>query len=242
MISFVFYFHSARSDNLRQTLRLLFERERAIGEVLLVCNDETQESFPRCRVLNMGMGEYCKPVMCNFGVRQARGEIVALLDSDRILPPAYFTKNYRNLAQGEFMSCRRMFNLVRPHTDEELESGSLEFEEETRAEGYELWRKNLFSGNTMFFRNDYLEAGGMDESFVGFGFADTDMTRNVISKGFAAKWVEANEMHLYHPKNVFEVGVESGRERRMEMAMKNVCRFLRKWKDESYWKSCPCLL
>lgn len=242
MISFVFYFHSGRSENLRQTLRLLFARERSIGEVILVCNDRTEESFPGCRVLNMDMGEYRKPVMCNLGVSKACGEVVALLDSDRILPPSYFTRTHRSLREGEFVSCRRMLNLIRPHADSEIDAGNLEFAEEFRSEGWDLWTKNLFSGNTLFFRRDYLAAGGMDESFVGFGFADTDMTRNVMSRGYRAVWTEVDEIHLHHPKNVFEGGVEFGRENRMKMARKNVCRFLRKWGDKEYWRNCPCVL
>lgn len=242
MISFVFYFHSGRAENLRQTLRLLLARERAVGEILLVCNDRTEDSFPGCRVLNMDMGEYCKPVMCNIGVSEARCEAVALLDSDRILPPSYFTRNHRSLGVGEFVSCRRMLNLVRPHADHEIESGTLEFTEEFRSEGWDLWTKNLFSGNTLFFREDYLAAGGMDESFLGFGFADTDMTRNVISKGYRAVWTGSDEIHLHHPKNVFREGEEFGREVRMEMARGNVCRFLRKWGEREYWRFCPCML
>jgi hypothetical protein len=241
MISFVFYFHSARMDNLRQTLRLLTARERSIGEILLVCNDRTNEPLPG-RVLNMGMKEYCKPVMCNAGVAEARHEVVALLDSDRILPPKYFSRGKRRLEPGTFVSCRRMLNLARPHTDDEIEEGSLEFAEEFRAEGWELWRKNLFSGNTMFFREDYVECGGMDESFVGFGFADTDMTRNVLSRGYRAVWTDADEIHLHHPKNVFEAGEESGRERRLEQARGNLCRLLRKWRDREYWANCPCMI
>ena len=59
-------------------------------------------------------------------------------------------------------------------------------------------KKNLFSGNTIFYKQDYLDCGGMDESFVGYGFADNDMNLNVISKGYKAVWLNDLEIHLNH--------------------------------------------
>lgn len=241
MLSFVLYFHSSRIDNLRQTLRFLFSRERIRKEVVLICNDETDEEFKGCRLINMGLRDYMKPVMCNLGVREAKGEVVALLDSDRILPEGYFAAALKALGRGDFLSCRRMLNLDAPYRDSDIFSDNFDYQEEFRSEGWELWQKNLFSGNTLFHRSDYLEAGGMDESFVGYGFADNDMTRNVLAKGFRARWYESTEIHLHHAREAMESGEVVGVERRREIMHGNMCRFLRKWRMKEYFRHCRCL-
>ena len=93
MISFVFYFSSRRIDNLRQTLRFLSKNENLKDkEVILVCNDSVQDDFllPNYKLYNLNLDTYNKPNLCNFGVSKANCDIVALLDSDRILPFGYF--------------------------------------------------------------------------------------------------------------------------------------------------------
>lgn len=242
MISFVFYLHSSRSENLAQTLRMLGVRERIDMEVVVVCNDRLDDPPPMCRVINMELPEYRKPLMCNVGVSEAKGDVVALMDSDRIMPSGYFSRASREVKRGQFMSCKRILNLSRPHSDDEIDRGEIEFEEEWRAEGYELWRRNLFSGNTVFHKEDYLKAGGMDESFVGYGFADTDMTMNVMSRGFLPVWSEETELHLHHVKNVSWDGGIHGRETRTRMAEANMCRFLKKWKMKDYLCRCGRIL
>lgn len=235
------YFHSSRSENLRQTLRFLFEREKVEKEVILVCNDKTNENFSGCRLINLDQRDYRKAVMCNIGVAESKGDLVALMDSDRILPRGYFTNYASSFRRGDFMSCRRMLRVSNPASDQQIEDCDFQFEEEFRSEGWCLWRRNLFSGNTLFYRSDYLESGGMDESFVGYGFADNDMTRTVLSMGFRARWEEETEIHLHHPKEAMEGGAMIGIEKRMHSAHKNMCRFLKKWKMKEFLRHCKCI-
>lgn len=230
MISFVFYFHSSRINNLKQTLRLLLKREKSVGEVILVCNDRTEESFEGCDLHNMEMEEYNKPKMCNFGVSKASEDLIVLLDSDRILPSGYFDKLNLELKRGQFASCKKMLNIKSECSDEQIESEDFEFAEEERSMTWEIRRKNLFSGNTAFFKRDYLDVGGMDESFVGYGFADNDMTLNVMSKGMTPIWSDSPEYHLYHEKLVMEHGKLVDFVQYRKTSQLNLNRFLKKWK------------
>lgn len=208
---------------------MLFKRERCVGEVILVCNDRTEERFDGCRLYNMELENYEKPKMCNFGVKMAKGEVVALLDSDRILPNGYFGKIEQKIKRGLFFSCDRLLQLLRPHSDEEIESGGLEYELDMKSRGWEIRKKNLFSGNTTFLKKDYLSVGGMDERFVGYGFADNDMTCNVMNNGMEVVWVEGDEIHLHHEKETMEGGEIVGFDRYKHTSQRNLNRFLRKW-------------
>ena len=236
MISFVFYFHSSRINNLKQTLRLLLKREKSIKEVVLVCNDRTDEIFEGCNLHNMEMNEYNKPKMCNLGVSKASEDLVVLLDSDRILPRGYFDKLGLELRMGQFASCRRMFNIKYECSDEQIEAEDFEFAEEERSMTWEVRRKNLFSGNTAFFKRDYLDAGGLDESFVGYGFADNDMTLNVMNKGMTPVWSDSVEYHLYHEKSVMEDGGLVGFAKYQKTSQSNLNRFIKKWKLKELMK------
>lgn len=235
------YFHSSRLDNLRQTLRMLFSRERSEKDVVLVCNDRTEETFEGCRLFNLRAEDYRKTVMCNLGVREARGEVIALMDSDRVLPQGFFSSVASGLRRGEFVSCARMLRIMAPASDEQINKGEFKYEEEFRSKGWCLWRRNLFSGNTIFHKSDYLDAGGMDESFVGYGFADNDMTRKVASMGFRTRWIDATELHLYHAKEALEGGSMVGERGRTLKAHENMCKFLKKWKDKEYLRRCRCM-
>ena len=220
---------------------MIRSREESDKEFVLVCNDRTNLEFEGCRLINLGAEDYRKTVMCNLGVREAKGEVVALLDSDRVLPHGYFSSAAAGLRRGEFVSCSRMLRITEPRTDEQLEREEFAYHEEFRSHGWCLWRRNLFSGNTMFHRSDYLGAGGMDESFVGYGFADNDMTRKVISMGFRARWIDATELHLYHAKEALEGGSMVGERGRTRKAHDNMCKFLKKWKDKEYLRRCRCM-
>lgn len=208
-----------------------------------MCNDVSFEKFPGCRLFNMRLSDYRKPLMCNFGVERAKGEVVALLDSDRIMPRGYFSAQAEVIKPGEFVTCERMRRLTRPHSDDEIESDCMDFFEEKRSRGWEAWSKNLFSGNTLFHKKDYLGSGGMDESFQGYGFADNDMSRNVITKGYSIRWTDDVEIHLYHPPQVMESGRTVGEKQFMKRSQSNLCMFLKKWGDKKEFnKKCGCLL
>jgi hypothetical protein len=206
MISFVIYYHSSRLDNLNQTLRFLRKRENLDAELILVCQDqyELQEDTGfKTYQYNMNMSFYHKAKMCNFGVGKASYDVVALIDSDRILPEGYFSRCLTDIKPRDFISTEALYRLKKEYSDEEIENDeNLEKYQDFRSLDNTLFRKNLFAGNTVMFKEDYFKTGGMDESYAGYGFTDTDMTQNILSKGYKAKYLKEKELHLCHSHNI----------------------------------------
>jgi glycosyltransferase involved in cell wall biosynthesis len=207
-ISFVIYFHSSRLENLKQCVRFLEKRESNLlsSELVLVCHDHCESfgsKFNTTRLLNLCCKTYNKAQFCNHGVNEASGKIIVLLDSDRILPPDYFSKCISLLKTGQFITTKYLYNLSHPYSDEEIESGKADKVEDFRSVSNAGRSKNLFSGNTVFMKQDYQATGGMDESFVGYGFVDNYQTSNILNCGFEQVYLDDDELHLYHKKEVY---------------------------------------
>ncbi len=234
MISFVFYFSSKRIDNLEQTLRFLSKNENLQDkEIVLVCNDYTNKDFfiPNYKIFNLNLDTYNKPKLCNFGVSKANYEIIALLDSDRILPFRYFENIAKKIRKKQFVSNLFLHKLDRIYNDEEIENKKFEYKFEIKSKKCELRLKNLFSGNTIFFKQDYINSGGMDESFEGYGYADNDMTYNIMSKGSFVSWNREIEVHLHHPVEFLYKGqVLTGKEFGT-ISSYNLEKFKNKWRN-----------
>lgn len=225
MISFVIYFHPSRMNNLKQTLRFLTSREEKLfengAEIILICQTSCDpqifEKYPFLKLTNLNLPIYNKPKMCNTGVLLAKHEVITILDSDRILPKNHFYKIAKTIKPSEFISTCNLHNLIKGYTDEEINAGQFRATRTLKSKKWELRKKNLFAGNTTFYKEDYLSCGGMDESFVGYGFADNDMTYNVMHSGKTVIWTNEVELHLHHKREIF-------------------------WNDVSYHPSLFCLL
>lgn len=218
--SVVIPFHSSRLDNLHQQLRFLREMK---DELILVCQDEIAE-FPTeffiTKLINLKSDVYNRSKMCNVGVRAAQGERIVLLDSDRIMPFGYFRKVLKSLQPRECVTTKNLFACERAHTDQEIGQARVDVRPDFRSETNEMHRKNMFSGNTVMFRQDYLDAGGMDERFAGYGYNDTDFTSTMMSRGVRMVFREERELHLWHPKDRESVRLS---------AVHNGVRYCRKW-------------
>lgn len=220
MFSIVIYFHSYREKNLEQTLRFLNKRESRLGEIVLICQDSWKDA------INLNLPFYHKAKMCNIGVDKAKNDIVVLLDSDRILPQDYFSKYSQNIKPNQFLSTNKLYRLNEDYTDEQIDKLEIKLIEDFKSKSWEPCKKNLFAGNTMFFKEDYWKAGGMDEKYVGYGFCDTDMTYNIMNNNFEVQWNDEMELHLSHPHTV--MCGEKEYDSRVFLH-KNINRFYNKW-------------
>lgn len=234
MISFIICFHSSRRANLEQTLRFLWNREPTLrnAEVVLVAHDEDPDvttSFDTTRI-NLHLDTYRRPYMLNVGVKNCKYDKIVLLDSDRVLPPYYFTSALGRLRPKMAITIRKLYTLIHDYTDGEINSGRVRKYPDFRRGPLRFGRKNLFSGNTLMYKKDYLDAGGMDEDFYGYGFADNDMTMTVERLGYKILYLPGDEYHLRHPPTYIQNGATVNQNERKALMAVNVLKFCFKWR------------
>jgi hypothetical protein len=165
--------------------------------------------------------------MINQGVLQSTWDILVLLDGDRILPYKYFENRIRNIKPRDVITPLLTRRLVIDVEDWQIENGDYPYFEDPRSQSNEFLRKNLFSGNTIMHRKDFMSCGGMDESFEGYGFNDHDMTTTALKFGCHSIFTDDVELHLHHPKNI-NWDNESLEHTRIMSAI-NFNRYAKKW-------------
>lgn len=230
LASFLIPFHSRRIDNLAQTLRFLELHDREVldqSEVILLCHDQIgyiETGFQKTHLENMHLPNMMKPVQLNHGVKMAQSDILVVLDSDRILPPGYFQKVLGSIEEDDMVTTRFMRKLTRPAADIDIIEEKYSFYDEERSISNRAYSRSAFSGNIVLYKKQYEKAGGMDESYVGYGFEDADMTARLTSVGVRPHYRPELELHLYHEECSY------GDHDQKRMFLDNGLRFCRKWK------------
>ncbi len=202
-------------------------------ELVLVCQSDcnlVESGFQNQLQIAMKLPTYHKSLMSNTGVKHASGDILVLLDSDRILPRDYFAKAIKKLKKNEIVSTERLYRLSHNYSDTDIDTGNYERFEEFRSKTNEGRRKNLFAGNTVMYRETYLRFGGYDEKFVGYGFSDTDITMNMMSNRLVPIWLKDEEIHLQHDHAMCLNNTMIHRETFKIITATNALRYCTKWK------------
>lgn len=232
-LSFVIIYCPERLSNLIQMLRLLARRNSGLLDEQVVLVSDTSHPpidhpFRNCRYVDLHLDTYWKPRMTNEGVKQATNDVIALLDCDRVLPVNYFADHLASISRGTILTTKYLFNLNRPCSDEEIESTSTT--PDHRSLDNTCRRKNLFAGNTLMFREDYWSMGGYDERYVGYGYADTDMTRTAMTSGYNIEYTEESEYHLHHDNYYRWRGVVVDKQVHWAIAAINALNYCLKWR------------
>jgi hypothetical protein len=239
--SFVIGFHTARMDNLLQTLRFLTaDHADVVAEsyISLVCQDTCdrvsgalmdeleglREKFKRSCVTEMSLTEMRLPHITNMGVEDAETDKVVVLESDRILPAGYFAAALAEVRDGVQVTCRQTRKLVATASDAQIRGGGYEYKTDNRSPGNEIGQRTAWSGNTAFTKADFERAGRMDEGYVGYGWADNDMTAAMEAVGVQTVFRPEIELHLWHPSATYGAGDQKA------MFIDNGLRFCEKWK------------
>lgn len=228
--SFIIGFHSARLDNLQQTLRFLdhdhndFIRE---CQLVLICQDGCNpifNKFEKYDHFNMKLDCMHLPHLTNMGVEAAICDKLIILESDRILPAEYFASVIDQLEEGKQITTKNMLKLSQKTTDEEIIKDKFDYTEEHRTDTEQLGMRNMWSGNTAIMRQDFIKAGMMDEHYKGYGWADCDMTLAVKTAGIKSVFRPEIELHLWHPFMTYGDGDQK------QMYIDNGLYFCKKWK------------
>lgn len=246
--SFVIGFHTARIENLNQTLRFLKKRHSEViqeCELVLVCQDTCEEltcpskelrgdNWASKQHFNMKVECMQLPVLTNFGIEKASCDKIIVLESDRILPEGYFAEVIDQLEEGIQITTKNMIKFTRSFTDEEIATGqwklpwnqNASYKEEHRSNINEIGLRNMWSGNTAFMKSDFDKSGRMDEAYKGYGWADSDMTYTMEDSGVKSVYRDELEFHLWHPSATYGDGDQK------KMFINNGIRFCKKWNKE----------
>jgi hypothetical protein len=240
IFSFVIPFHPNRFENLLQTLRFLIENHKEIvseSQIVTVCQSsvefdqgEKKEQFLGLTNLfcekkhfDMEEEEMILAKMINRGVANCVSDRVIVLESDRILPSNYFTNLVDKIKPKTSITCRHMKKLKNEVNDEKIKNNQFEYNDEFRSEENHIGSRNMWSGNTAFWKNDFFEADMMDEGYVGYGWADSDMTNKMKEIGVKSIFQDEIELHLWHPPQTY------GKTNQKRLFLKNGLRFCKKW-------------
>lgn len=207
LASFIILYHPTRLDNLEQTIRFLKKREKKLldQEFIFVCQTSynLEKYFLNQINLNLNLKNYHKSLMTNLAVKKSSGEFLVLMDSDRILPNNFFYNSIFESTKNSVTSTIFLYQLDKPYTDAEIDLQNFKKTADFRKKNIEGRFKNLFSGNTVLSKCAYNKLHGYDESFVGYGFADNDMSKKALVQKLEIKWRKEEELHLYHEKTIY---------------------------------------
>lgn len=231
LTSFVIRYHTRRLDNLLQTLRFLNLWHKDVvsqSEVILLCQDkcgEIQTNFKQTKNFNMDLSEMSMSKQLNFGVKNSTSDLIVLLDSDRILPNGYYTNIIQKIQPKEMISTLKMYKIPHMASDEDIINGEYGRIEEWRSTNNKSLTRNIFSGNVLFWKKDFIEVGGADEGYLGYGFEDHDLTESMIKIGVNPIFdQETIELHLFHELKSY------GSQDQKKLFINNGIRYCKKWK------------
>lgn len=241
MAAFIIGFHTARIDNIIQTIRFLTEWHYDVcksSELLTICQNSCEElqehwqnklqevlkNFPGIKFhANLNLPCMQLPAITNFGVRHACSDEIVVLESDRILPLGYFRNVITRLRPGIMVTTKKILKLKEAVSDEHIRTGQYAAFSDDRSETNKPGSKNMWSGNTAFMKEDYLRAGGMDERYKGYGWADCDMTNAMTQAGVESVFRDETELHLWHPPQTYGEGDQK------QMYYDNANLYCKKW-------------
>lgn len=160
------------------------------------------------KTLSTTGGQYFSKSRCiNTGVMAVNVETLLIADADLLLDPSHLQRAAVAINTGldVVRPFQSLVDLTRQETENFMDEGALP-EPEKASNGtdrYHLGEQLCLAGGAFFIRRQFfLELGGFDEEFSGWGgeddafsvLAESASSKTVVSRG-AAAW------HLWHPRS-----------------------------------------
>jgi predicted glycosyltransferase involved in capsule biosynthesis len=211
---------------LTQSVNALLVREKNIineSEFLVFSQDKVVVHIApgnNIELINLNMPVFNKSKIVNESVRRASSNKIIMLDGDRILPVGYFTEQLNKINRREIVTTRYMVKHTTVCDTSDLESSP--YREDHRDQSLTPGKKNLFSGNTTMYKDDFWELRGMDESFENYGCADLDFATRAVQSGMTCVFTDHTEHHLWHPLDMSQEAFEY-------YNVRSVLKYCRKW-------------
>jgi cellulose synthase/poly-beta-1,6-N-acetylglucosamine synthase-like glycosyltransferase len=154
-------------------------------------NDETKEIAEKYTSKVFWDGDKGLGAARNLGIRKTSSELVAMIDTDVILPKDWYKRLMKHFEDPRVAAA--MGTTIYGY-------GLLPIQ---RLWEYWRWADPLAWGctNTIFKRDCLLKVGNFDEAIRGAG-EDYDLYRRISAAGY--KWVRDREVLIYHPMSLFE--------------------------------------
>lgn len=157
------------------------------------------------RIFQKDGGPFNKAKACNAGWALARSHVIAFVDADTYVNPAVVAAAIRRIERTDevIRPFGALVELTKEERDVFLSSGELpatESPEVSDIRGHEVIPAT--GGNVILSRNRYLRAGGMDESFLGWGGEDDAFSTALRRSGSTLLTVRKEvAYHLWHPRS-----------------------------------------
>ncbi len=186
---------------------------------ILVVDGRFQKYLPDWDIVEVPRlnNKFCWGRMWDAGVLNSRFDRVLYLDSDRLLPQSFLKATLEKMTPDSFIFTSLHFQMLKKLKLEDcirlLEmsdlsqlltdastTGSLRFEPRVK-EPVHGSSKNVMSGSTGFFKQTYIELGGVDHWYCGHGaFADSDFHYTSARNGCRFVDLQLPELHFPHEK------------------------------------------
>jgi hypothetical protein len=239
MLSIFVIYSKDRLDQFLIAKECIEEMEGASSCQKILCVDGTTNIQPDgwevVEVARPGI-HFNWAMMWQRAIEIATFETVLYLDSDRILPLDYLNRIVRQVKPNTYLYSKELYQL-KDHCSLDSVRQMRDSRELTLKRAFVDLRfpcpppfesvgvyygKNAISGNTAFLKKTYLEAGGIDPGYEGYGFPDTEFFWRCLQKGFKFEVIDCHELHLHHPYAV---------EHRVRAVMNlyNAAKFCKQW-------------
>ncbi|MDD5013487.1 MAG: galactosyltransferase-related protein [Atribacterota bacterium] len=158
--------------------------------VNILAEDIKEPFFNKSRAINEGV-KHCKTKYCGWH------------DVDFRLNYEAYEQTFNALYNGDFSNQRIGSYFVRPFSGLFLNVKGYRFDGKLTGEQifYEEYHKDSPGGALFFNRQNFIEIGGMNENFCGWGYEDDEIRCRILKYGYHIHSLTFTGFHINHPRH-----------------------------------------